>query len=142
MKLIYLFFFLLIPLLGLAQMSNSRYSEPDYREILSPNTISQSVDPISPAISAEIEHLRYCLKNYRKEKLTGTWLTIGGGFIAGLATGLYQNDVIDENTAGIVYIGGGVMVITGYVMQITCNRWLKKASIGPADSGIGLKVKF
>ena len=104
----------------------------------------KSSETLTPEVNMEdeIRHLRYCIGKYRKEKVTGIWLTLGGAFTAGLATGLYQTDVIDEKAASIIYIGGGVSVITGYVMQLTCNRWLKKASFGPADSGIGVKISF
>ncbi len=90
----------------------------------------------------EVRKIRYCLSKYRSKKLTGIWLTVGGGFLAGLSTGLYQYGTIDENIANIGYIGGGISIVAGYVLQITCNRWLKKAAIGPADTGIGVKVSF
>ena len=93
-------------------------------------------------IEDDIQHLRYCIGKYRKEKVTGIYLTLGGAFTAGLASGFYLYDVIDETTASIVYLGGGVAVISGYVMQLTCNRWLKKAALSPADSGIGVKLSF
>lgn len=108
-----------------------------FEYVKSPETLSPEIN-----VDDEIRHLRYCISKYRKEKVTGIWLTIGGAFTAGLATGLYQTDVIDETAASIIYIGGGVSVVTGYVMQLTCNRWLKKASFGPADSGVGVKISF
>ncbi len=90
----------------------------------------------------ELLHIRNSLMKYRREKLTGIWLTIGGGFVYGLSVGLYQADVLDEDGAAVVLITGGLMGISGYILQLTSNRWLKQAYLGPTRSGIGLGMNF
>lgn len=135
-----LFIIVILPIVVFSQTSFNG-NEMKFNEFqLSTNT--QLSEGLNTNVEEDIRHLRYCIGKYRKEKMTGIYLTLGGLVTAGLATGLYQSGTLDENTASIIYIGGGVMFISGFVMQITCNRWLKKAAIGPADSGIGLKVSF
>lgn len=132
----------LLPLLAFSQLQyiSEKMTVPEYG--LAQNKIMSSKTVLELSWQEELQHTRYCLGNYRKEKLTGIWMTVGGGVLAGVSTGLYESDVIDSDIASIGYIAGGVSVITGYVLQITCNRWLKKAAIGPANSGIGVKVSF
>jgi hypothetical protein len=96
----------------------------------------------SDPMAMEILHTRMCLMNYRREKLTGIWLTIGGGVIAGASSALYQNGDLNVNSAEIGYLSGGLIMLTGEIMQLTCNKWLKRAYIGPVGSGIGIKYKF
>lgn len=90
----------------------------------------------------ELLHIRSSLMKYRREKLTGIWLTIGGGFVYGLSVGLYEADVLDEDGAAVVLITGGLLAISGYILQLTSNRWLKQAYLGPTRSGIGLGLNF
>lgn len=138
MKKIILFAIAIFPLVAFGQIQFDK-KDAEMLKATSKYPLKQSLEL---TWQDEIQHTRYCLGQYRKEKLSGLWLTVGGGITAGLATGLYQADVIDETPAFIGYTAGGAMMITGYVMQLTCNRWLKKAAIGPADSGIGVKVSF
>lgn len=142
MKHTILLLLVLIPLLSFSQLkfTGEKLTFPEHELIQS--KIMSSKSALELSWQDELQHTRYCLGNYRKEKLTGIWMTVGGGVLAGLSTGLYESGVIDSDVASIGYIAGGVSVITGYVLQITCNRWLKKAAIGPADSGIGVKVLF
>ncbi len=90
----------------------------------------------------ELLHIRNSLMKYRREKLTGIWLTIGGGFVYGLSVGLYEADVLDEDGAAVVLITGGLLAISGSILQLTSNRWLRQAYLGPTRSGIGLGLNF
>lgn len=107
-------------------------------------TISGNSNKISKEdqLAYELSHTRECLMNYRREKLTGFWMTIGGGVIVGASLTMYNNGDLSEESASIGYWGGGIMMITGEVLQLTCNKWLKSAYFGPSDNGIGLKVRF
>ena len=135
-------FFVLFVILPIFAFSHNGINDNKVELKKNQLSIQSSFFNTQPNLENDIQHLRYCIGKYRKEKVTGICLTLGGAFTAGLASGLYLYDVIDETTASIVYLGGGVAVISGYVMQLTCNRWLKKASFGPSDSGIGVKLSF
>jgi hypothetical protein len=90
----------------------------------------------------EILHIRNSLMKYRREKLTGIWLTIGGGLVYGMSVGLYEAEVLDEDGAAVVLITGGLLAISGSILQLTSNRWLKQAYLGPTRSGIGLGLNL
>ena len=139
MKKIFLVLFVILPIFAFSHNGINDNKVEFKKNQLS---IQSAFFNTQPNLENDIQHLRYCIGKYRKEKVTGIYLTLGGAFTAGLASGLYQYDVIDETTSSIVYLGGGVAIISGYVMQLTCNRWLKKAALSPADSGIGVKLSF
>jgi hypothetical protein len=82
-----------------------------------------------------INHISYCLQNYRKEQLIGVWTGIAG---AGVATiGAFSDS---PETA----IAGGVIALSGFVIQMRSYRWLKQAYVVPIEKGLtaGIKIKF
>lgn len=132
------------------QSGTSKYQDPiyfDQKPKIQP-AIQQTIPSISNSLvtydqfAYELSHTRYCLMNYRREKLTGIWLMIGGSTLAATTATIYGAGDVPEEVALIGYVAGGLMGITGEIMLLTCNRWLKKAYFGPADSGIGIKFTF
>ncbi len=138
-NLVFLLVFLL-PGMITAQMSSNDVMGSSY--LLISNAPKSELQVRDLNYQDEIKHLRYCLGKYRQEKLTGFWLTAGGSFTAALSVSLYRYDVINQETAAIGYIAGGVSMVSGGVMQLISHRWLKKAYMGPSGSGFAIGLNF
>ena len=82
-------------------------------------------------LSGEIEHLRYCMGKYHKQKMTGYYF--GFSAIGIGACGV----AVDEPS---VLIGSGVLGLVGLIISVDSEKWLKKASLTPY--GLGLKYTF
>jgi len=82
----------------------------------------------------EIDHLRYCVGRYGRQKsLAYSLQLIGAGVIA--------IGVSDEEKLPLAYIGGGLSLI-GLVIQIDAEKWMKKAYVGSTANGFGVKYRF
>ncbi len=101
------------------------------RQVIEPEKIDLSdVD----AYKFQIDHLRYCMKRYGKQKNIAYMFQVAGMLTAVGGASQYEME-------GLIYVGGGLAIV-GTIMQITAEKWMKIAHIGPTEHGFGIKYKF
>lgn len=86
----------------------------------------------------ELDYMRYCLKNYYKQRQIGITLVASGTTVSMLSLGLIDPE---KNQKEIALIGGGVALI-GSLIMLDADKWIKHASIEPSTSGVGFKINF
>ncbi|MFZ4705454.1 MAG: hypothetical protein ACOYMF_05545 [Bacteroidales bacterium] len=75
------------------------------------------------------------LNKYRKERLTASVIQIAGaGAIAGSFAIKDQND-----TQLAVQVGGGALILIGYIMSINAERHLNKKNLTFTGNGLALR---
>jgi len=85
----------------------------------------------------ELDYMRSCLGKYYKVRQAGFIFTGLSVVVAGASVGIKE----ESNRNSALAVAGGSAVV-GMIAYISAEKWLKKASIKPADSGIGLKFEF
>lgn len=120
-------FTLLLTIITLSAFSQKRqaYQDDLYYQ---PNT-SRKIDSISNSLQAN-------LFRYHKERQTAFMLTISGVLLSTASMVITEEPKVQQVTA----IAGGVIGITGYIVLIDAEKWLKRASlsIGPGS----VKINF
>jgi hypothetical protein len=94
-------------------------------------------DTLKLAKENEIEYIRLCLNEYHKERQTGICMGFAGVVFS---SGSYLvNDNISRYTFSIM---GGVTSLAGLILILDAEKWIKRSSIKPSTTGIGVKVTF
>ena len=77
---------------------------------------------------------------------TGTGLMIGGGVIAFLSSTIKistsDNGSVNSSKKQMLNIGGGAMVLVGFILQVESFSHIRKAGLLLNKNGIGIAVKL
>lgn len=113
--------------------TSSVYSQDDL--YYSPQMKSTSSDSI--LIKSDVDNIRYCLGNYYKQRQIGLITSFSGASI-GLISAFALNETSNAQVIGLAF--SGIIGLTGTIMILDSEKWLKNASIQISPGSI--KFKF
>lgn len=104
-------------------------------EIKVPSQITELTDFDQEKINQSLLFTNYCLDRYRKGQLTGFTLSVIGGSLAVIGA-------LNEPSELVAI--GGIVSLSGVVVQLRSYRWLKKAYVFPIENGaaVGIQINF
>jgi hypothetical protein len=106
---------------------------PSQNKVNESNTIMMTYDAkIDDPYKYEIDHIRYCAWKYNREVMTGYTFSIASCLVLGIGIA-----VEDSKVPEIMGLGLG---LTGAILVIDSNKWMKRMYIGP--NGAGIKYNF
>lgn len=85
----------------------------------------------------DIVKVQYCLGNYYQQRQTGLIMSLLGASISTVSIFAINNSEKAKEIASVV---GGLIGVTGFIITIDAEKWLKRASI--SISPTSLKIKF
>lgn len=83
----------------------------------------------------DISYMRKCLANYHKVRQTGALFSVASVISAGAY-------VLGEGEKPELLVVSGTLGLCSYISYLTAEKWLKRASLKPADAGFGVKFEF
>ena len=133
MKKLFLFLFLLFPVLAFSQLKE--LPKPDFENGKLTYTVSRQAD--NPEMRARLANTNFCLKKYHSGRRTGrffalTSLSLNIGGIA--ASG--------KELAPTLHTVGAITGGIGLIVTWAAERWLKRASIEPTRRGTSFVFEF
>lgn len=105
--------------------------------MLLPNPL-EHVKLDSIRLKQELDHMRFCFNKFANVHTAGTVLIVSGIFVATITELQFKDN---ENKIYGFYVGAGLSLI-GWIVQESSYGWMKRASLKPADNGIGIKVNL
>jgi len=91
----------------------------------------------SALFKSDIEKIQFCLGSYQQQRQTALIVTLLGSSIAAISV-LALDNAPQAQTAGTY--AGGIIAVTGIIINIDAEKWLRKASI--SISPTSLKINF
>jgi hypothetical protein len=89
-------------------------------------------------LKKELDHMRFCFNKFANVHTAGTIMIGAGAFITTISAIQLENN---ENMIYGLYVGAGLSLI-GWIVEESSFGWMKRASLKPADNGIGIKVNL
>ena len=94
------------------------------------------------SIKMEVQQMQFNLSKCHKQYNTGTAFIITGS--ASSAFGAFVSNSIDptvRNTGGGFIIAGGLMLLTGLIIQINSHNYIGKAGLSLSSNGVIYRFK-
>mgnify|MGYP003585285849 CR=1 FL=1 len=85
----------------------------------------------------DVQYLRNCLGKYYKVRQSARVFS----FVS-IASAGYSLTLNDEDKRNQVLYVSGASALIAIIGNISAEKWLKRASLKPADSGLGVKFEF
>ena len=98
-----------------------------------------SIDNVNKEIKNidDVQYIRNCLDKYYKVRKSARILS----FVS-IASAGYAISIDDETKRNNVLYVSGASALIAIIGNISAEKWLKRASLKPADSGLGIKFEF
>lgn len=96
----------------------------------------------SDTLSYRLDYTNYCLYRFYNENKVALFLELTG--IGLVVCGEICSNISDTQMSTLMYVTGGIFVVTGAILHLNSYKWMKKAYIIPIENGIavGINIEF